>query len=94
MKFTKLLEQLYSWENDLKEYIIVFERNDDIENLNEAKILINTLNDFLDIYLQIEENKKDEFYDLVFSWSNINQKYMLLFKDLYEAYLKKEKSLI
>ena len=94
MKFTKLLEQLYSWENDLKEYIIVFERNDDVENLNEAKTLINTLNDFLDIYLQIEDNKKDEFYDLVFNWSKINQKYMLLFKDLYEAYLKKEKSLI
>lgn len=94
MKFTKLLEQLYSWENDLKEYIIVFERNNDVENLNEAKTLRNTLNDFLDIYLQIEDHKKDEFYDLVFNWSKINQKYMLLFKDLYEAYIQKEKSLI
>ena len=94
MKFSKLLERLYSWENDLKQYIIVFQRNEDLENLNEAKPLINTLNEFLDIYLEIEEDKKDEFYELVFSWSKINQEYMLLFKDLYEAYIDKEKLLI
>ncbi len=93
MKYTNLIKTLYAFLSDLEVFTEVFIRHNDANNIKETKRLILVVNEFLDTYLLLEEEKKEEFFVLVNSWIKITMIELNLLNTLYLSYLNKELAL-
>jgi len=92
IKNNALLKQLYTWKIDLNKYISVFVSYKDFHNVKECKKLQAVLEEFLDIYLHLEDEKRKKFYfEGITRWSKTNRRYMFLLENLYLSYLIQKK---
>ncbi|XPV67712.1 MAG: hypothetical protein ACNI25_10335 [Halarcobacter sp.] len=87
MNTLELIKKLSLWEDRLNRYKRAFKDNQDIENYEEVKRFLDTIDEFIDMY-NTTETKKDEkrYYNSIKYWIKMNENYMQLLENLYKAY--------
>jgi|GEM_PF-6269457 len=87
MKTLELIKKLSLWEERLTRYKEAFKENKDIENYQETKKFLSTIDEFINMYNQtVTKEDKRKYYNAIKYWIEINETYIQLLENLYNAY--------